>query len=233
MSFDKRASRAVLMPAEHQWPNDVDLWHIPIPTSGRVDTPYLNDEERRRASRYHNEMDRRRFAVTRSALRELLSVCTNMPAAALQFGTLARGRPILIDAEHVSFNVSHSGSAALVAISRSRTVGVDIERDNPRLDWRALTSLVCTVSELGELDAMPHYLQRRAFFRCWTAKEAILKALGLGITEGLQALTTHPGGNGEQQSSDNGDARFRESDSFRHVWLSNVPGYITCLAYRV
>lgn len=82
------------------------------------------------------------------------------------------------------FNVSHAGEFALLAISESAPVGVDIEHRDMTLDVRGLLP-----QTLSALEQQLPADQRVDFFECWTAKEAVLKALGLGVAEHLQRLS--------------------------------------------
>src|SRR5262249_58019127 len=83
-----------------------------------------------RAARFHFPRDRRRFTVARGVLREILSRYLGVPSAALKFRYSAYGKPALtdvVDNAGLRFNVSHSHEMALVAVTRGRAIGVDIE----------------------------------------------------------------------------------------------------------
>lgn len=92
-----------------------------------------------------------------------------------------RGRPWL---EGVSFSVSHSGSLGLIAIAEGvRPVGVDVERIRSDTDFRALAARFLHPDEAAAIGD-----DRDAFFRCWTRKEAVVKALGLGLAHPLDSF---------------------------------------------
>lgn len=232
------------------WPTDVDVWLLTmsmLPTAdaatspGLDGVPHLDAAERARAAAFRRPADRWRFALTRAALRERLAAQVDRPAAALRFVTEGNGRPVLADEggpAGLTFNVSHSGDRALLAISRRRRVGVDIEAMRAGFDWRELTSLVCTPDEVASLAAMDDASQYPAFLRCWTAKEAVLKALGLGIAEGLRAIGTAAAAEPPFTSSPRkpivhgDDARFAAARDLAYGWL-DVPGdYTACLAFE-
>jgi len=82
----------------------------------------------------------------------------------------------------VKFNVSHSAGLMLAAVTRNREVGIDVERVRPDVDWRELAGRFFAPAEVAALDARPPDDQLRAFFACWTRKEAYVKALGLGMS---------------------------------------------------
>ena len=220
------------MEAAGRWPPDVDVWHLAMPSAEtHVDGTLLSEDEHERAARYRQPMDRLRFAVSRVVLRELLGGRLGVEPAALRFTATKHGRPELSDFAHLSFNVSHSGAHALIAISDSRRVGIDIERVDPDLDWLELTELVCTTEEWNALIAQPAYLQRDSFFRLWTAKEAVMKAFGIGIAEGLRAISVNLAGNGIQCPVVADKLLFGNAQPLQYHWLEDVSGYMGCVAY--
>jgi 4'-phosphopantetheinyl transferase len=161
-------------------------------------------------ARYVRHADRVRFAVARSVLREILGERLACDPAQLGFATGAYGRPSLAAHPDVSFNVSHSGERVLIALSTVRTVGVDIELANPSVDWRPLIDLVCAPEEAR------HILGARDFYRCWTAKEALLKATGVGIGEGLKSIDL---------------ANARVPPTLGFTWLDELDGYAASVAF--
>jgi 4'-phosphopantetheinyl transferase len=191
----------------------------------------LDDVERARAHRYVRSEDQVRFAATRSALRELLGAHINVIPGKLVFAATARGRPELPDYPSLSFNVSHSGDAALIAISDQRVVGVDVESLDSLSDWRELAALVCTEEERCEVQAAPESRQHELFMRCWVAKEALLKALGVGIGEGLLGLRVDPTREGVQQPIVKEGARLADACGLHFHWLSDIDGHPGCIAY--
>jgi 4'-phosphopantetheinyl transferase len=225
--------------AEGTWPEDVEVWQVALdltrPLAGVHSLSFLSDDERARAMRYRRHADQVRFVATRSALRQLLAEAIGIDPARLRFELSDRGKPRLADPGRLSFNVSHAGERALIAFSPVREIGIDIEQVDVALDWRELSPLVCTAAERRVLDALPPALQRERLFRCWTAKEALLKALGLGISERLQALTidlSRPDETGASSPVVIEDAPFDDAATkLRFCWLDVDPGYLGCLAY--
>lgn len=213
-----------------RWPRDIAVWQVRLPAQADArDWPGLSADEHERAARFRLSADRVRFAVTRSRLRQLLAGYRNTPPAALRFTRNAWGRPELVDGDGLSFNVSHSQGQALIAVSARRRVGVDIEWIDPALDWQGLTGLLCTPGELQAIEGAPPDARRRAFFRCWTAKEALLKAQGRGLAAGLHSLDLAPGG--LQAQDPTGSCTPDGGDHLRYRWLEDVAGYAACLAY--
>jgi 4'-phosphopantetheinyl transferase len=153
------------------------------------DERLLSRAEWQRTQRLRCHADVVRAVATRAALRRLLSAHTGIAPDKLVFTQNDYGKPALENADGPVFNVSHSGHVALIALAPGGAVGVDIERCRPEAELAPLQGLVLSPSE--QLDhardgfAMP-------FMERWVVKEAVLKALGLGIADHLQALSVSP-----------------------------------------
>jgi 4'-phosphopantetheinyl transferase len=146
----------------------------------------LSPDERRRAARFRFERDRRRFQAARGALRELLAGYLGQQPERLGFVEGRHGKPELADiGSGLRFNVSHSGELALCALSLRRELGVDIEQLRELADADALARRFFSTEESAALEALPAAQRLAAFFRCWTRKEAYLKALGAGLLQPL------------------------------------------------
>jgi 4'-phosphopantetheinyl transferase len=126
----------------------------------------LSLEERERAARFRFDRDRNRFTVCRGTLRELLGVRRDQ-----RFVYGAYGKPMLAGSA-LRFNVSHSHGMAMIAISRGREVGCDIERIDPAFVDDKIPERFFSPCEVAALRALPEEKQCHAFFRCWTRKEA-------------------------------------------------------------
>jgi 4'-phosphopantetheinyl transferase len=83
---------------------------------------------------------------------------------------------------NITFNVSHSGSVALLAFGRGREVGIDVERIRRNFDPSAIARRFFSEYEQKELSAVSSQAKVEAFFRCWTRKEAYIKATGDGLS---------------------------------------------------
>ena len=153
---------------------------------------WLSDEERDRAARFRFDRDRDRYVVCRGNLREMLGERLGVAPAEIAFSYNAHGKP---ETRGVEFNVSHSGSRALIAISRARVVGVDIERMNRGFMHEQIPERFFSPGEVRALRALPEAGQVEAFFHCWTRKEAYVKARGLGLSlalDGFDVSLGHP-----------------------------------------
>jgi len=100
------------------------------------------------------------------------------------------GRPAL-DPAHggaLDFNWSHSGELALVALARGIAPGVDLEQRRTRANALEIAQRFFTAEEAAWLGTLDEAERRTAFLELWTAREAVLKALGRGLAFGLDRL---------------------------------------------
>jgi len=144
----------------------------------------LSPDEREQAHRFYFEKDRQRCVLARGLLRLLLGHCLGRSADQLHFEYNKFGKPSLVGTPHPSlqFNLSHSGDLVLVALSRGRALGVDIERMRMNV---AVTEIAARFFSAGECEALHTVVpaaRHEAFFACWTRKEAYLKARGDGLS---------------------------------------------------
>ena len=158
----------------------------------------LSDVERARAERFVFARDRRRFIVGRARLRHFLAsrLWTRPDRVELDYGP--RGKPRLAGGcadSDLRFNVSHCEDVALYAFSSGREVGVDVEAVRELRDADAVAARFFSARENEAYRALPPCDRPLAFFRCWTRKEAFIKALGDGLYFPLHAfdVTLAPG----------------------------------------
>ncbi len=143
----------------------------------------LSPDERTRALRYYRVADRVRFARARGVLRALLASHVDRDPSAIVFTQGAHGKPSAVQADEagVAFNVSHSGDYALIALTRGREVGVDVEAHREMSDAYDLADRFFSPPEAAALRAWDLAGRDAAFFACWSRKEAFAKATGFGI----------------------------------------------------
>lgn len=149
----------------------------------------LNAEELARANRFVHADVRRRFIMCRSRLRHLLAREMGIEAVAVRFRYEQWGKPQLQKpaVADLQFNASHSGDWGLIALARV-AVGVDLEVFNNRLEYRGVASQILAARERIAWEKLAPAAQATETLRLWVCKEALLKAMGLGIAEGLQQV---------------------------------------------
>ena len=149
----------------------------------------LSPDERARADRFRFAVHRQHFVAARGVLRCLLGHYAEMPPAQIQFQEGAHGKPALVAPDRVRFNVSHSGGLGLYAIANEREVGIDIEQHRAMDDLNGIAKHYFAPDELAELGKLLPENQNTAFFRCWSRKEAFVKAVGMGLSLPLDSFS--------------------------------------------
>lgn len=177
---------------------EIQVWRIALdvdPEQRHALAGLLSPEEEFRAQQYHFEVDRVRFTACRGWLRALLGRFLQVPAHTLTFTHGREGKPVLGDKTDLRFNVAHSQGLALAAFTRGREVGIDLEQVRPLQDAWKIVEQFFSPHERAVLEDLPADQQLEAFFRCWTRKEAVLKARGDGLSFPLDQLevTLRPG----------------------------------------
>jgi len=171
-------------------PGAVDVWRVALDLGGSAVerlAATLADDERARADRLRVPGGRGRFIAGRGALRAILGRYLGLPADRLAFRYGGRGKPAL-PGTGLEFNLTHSGGLALLAVTRGRAVGVDIEAARPMADADRLVERFFSPREVAAYRALPAAERPAAFFRCWTRKEAYMKATGLGLGQPLDGF---------------------------------------------
>lgn len=166
---------------------DVHVWLARLDGSPTPESS-LSAGERARARRFRAEADRHRFAASHAALRVILAGYLGCDPLALNFDLGPRGKPGL-PGSGIEFNLSHSGDLAVVAVTRGRRVGVDVERLRPTFERDGIVARFFSPSERAEFAALPDGLHLDAFFRVWTCKEAYIKAIGTGLATELDSFS--------------------------------------------
>ncbi len=149
----------------------------------------LSKEELARQARFIPQEVKRRFGVCRGKLRHLLAAMLEVQPAEVQFEYNATGKPRLASGHHSSleFNVSHSGDWGLFGFADGAPLGVDIELFQHKTNFEALAPQVLNTNERARLEQLLPEERNLAIMRAWVAKEAVLKAIGVGIGFGLHA----------------------------------------------
>jgi 4'-phosphopantetheinyl transferase len=168
--------------------NEVQLWRVDQEAIADEESRWqrvLSSDETARASRFHFPRDRQRFVASRALLRTILATYLAIEPTGVSFSYSKKEKPFLgptHKGSDVTFNVSHSGGIALLAFSRSRDIGVDVEQVRHDSDIDAIARRFFSTHEQNQLAALPGDEKFEAFFRCWTRKEAYIKATGEGLS---------------------------------------------------
>ena len=188
----------------------------------------LSDEERARAASFVFDIDRERYVRAHGFLRRRLGDFLGLSAKDVPIAVAPGGKPY-VEGHEASFNLSHSGSHAVVAIARHGDIGIDLETFDRDLEGQldGLARMCMTDDEQHALAATPADDRIARFLSYWTAKDARMKLTGEGMalepqTISLDLADGRPVGY-LQPLSPEADLRF--------ISLS-APGTICCLAVR-
>jgi len=213
--------------------NELHVWAIPLGAGNERYTTLLSAAEQDRAARFRVVDHRRRYAVSHGALRAILAGYLSADPQALQFGTSPRGKPSLLAPATklpamLHFNLSHSAQLALVAIGPCE-LGVDLEKVRHLESRREIASRHFSKCEFDALEALPAEERLPAFYRCWTRKEAYVKAIGTGLASALDVFDVSLGPLPEFLA-------FRQGTDAPSDWslfdVSPGPDYMGALAIR-
>jgi len=167
---------------------DIHLWHAdPHEQAVQLDQlqNLLSADELDRMRRFRFERDRHEFLFARSMLRTLLGAYLEIAGHSVRFAYADHGKPALAPPQSktgLQFNLSHTSGAVLLAVSLHRSIGADIERVREDFEVEEIAARFFSQAEKRALLSLPPDQRHEAFFRCWTRKEALLKAKGDGLS---------------------------------------------------
>ena len=208
----------------------MDLWRLrlnPPEQKRELLRPILNAEEITRADRFHFERDRRRFIAARAQLRLILGKYLAQDPQAITFSYGERGKPHV--AESVEFNISHSEELAIVAVAHERNLGVDVEAIRTMEDIEGISRRFFSARENVALFNIPVDEQSEAFFRCWTLKEAYIKAIGDGLAYPTESFDVSFG-RGERAELLRVEGKPDEASRWKLLQFSPAPNFIGAVA---
>jgi 4'-phosphopantetheinyl transferase len=174
--------------------NHVDVWLIqddqraPMQSLGKT----LSSAEQKRAARFKFDKDRRLYVTAHAGMRAILAKYLETDPLRLEFIEGQNGKPALAPDSFwrdIEFNLSHSHQTALLAVTLGCVVGVDIEYVKRDFEFADVAERFFTAREVAMLGKLPSALRRSAFFKCWTSKEAFLKAKGTGLSGELDEVS--------------------------------------------
>jgi 4'-phosphopantetheinyl transferase len=196
--------------------------------SSDADVSYLSEEEVERCLRFRFQRDRISFATSHRNTRIILAHYLGSPPADLAISPEEGGKPRLYGAgaKHLQFNISHCKDMGMIAVAWNMEVGIDVEQ--PRRVEPGVAERYFSAAELQQLSLLNESEYHSGFLRCWTRKEALLKAEGVGLRTPLDAFDV-------SLSRDNPRLlAIRPPAQFRHPWqlydISPPSTYIASLA---
>lgn len=188
-------------PGVREAPDGVTVWWWRGATTVlAADLALLDDSERQRLGRMRTPADAAEFVGNRASVRRVLAGLLDVEPERIRLGRRPcpgcgdgeHGPPTVLDPKAACWiSISHTSGCGMLAVA-AVPVGVDVERVRD-IRVRDLAPTVLTPSEARWLDGLlAGDAPRRAFLRCWTRKEAALKAVGVGVTVPLGLVETYP-----------------------------------------
>jgi len=161
----------------------------------------LSVDELTRQQRYVSEKSRHRELLTRVLVRTTLSRYEDVNVREWCFSVGEYGKPEIATSlpTDLRFNLSHAGDYIVVAVTRCRDIGVDVEYIHRKTNYMGIARRYFLAMEIADLSALSGESQRGRFYDYWTLKEAYLKGCGLG----LMGVGTQFGFHLNQESSAN------------------------------
>jgi 4'-phosphopantetheinyl transferase len=214
--------------------NDVHIWTMPAKASDAVVAQFervLGEDEAKRAARFRFRRLRDSFVITHGVLRHLIGGYLNLDPAKICFVYGDKGKPDVVSAGNLQFNLTHSDGMAAVAFTTGCQLGIDAEHIRPLADMEPIADRYFSVEEAAELMLLPEDEREPAFFRCWTRKEAYIKAIGDGLSCALDSFQVTLLPNMPPRLIHiGGDRIAAEMWSLHDLCLA--PDYAAALAYR-
>ena len=210
----------------------MEIWIVRLdvpPQSASGATKFLSPEERTRADAFRNEQAHRNYVISHAALRQILANHLKLNPAEIPFRTGTYGKPALAGsvAGRLEFNLTHSGSLALVALTTGAEVGVDVETVRPMPDALRIAERFFSAAESDALKELPVAEQAAAFLNLWTRKESLAKATGFGIANSLARFAV-TWGTQAAVTTIAGDTRQAAQWSLHS--FQPAPGYVAAVA---
>ena len=230
----------------HLWQIDLTQYPLEFPNSNQVQQ-LLSSKELKRCNRLVNEKLRMRFSLSHAWKRIIIARYLKSSPLELIFNTAKYGKPFLSSETPsyipaLKFNFSHSADRLLLAISNSNEIGVDVEFMNPEIEALELAERFFALTEFKQLKNLSDKEIIIPFYRIWTAKEAVIKALGKGLSYHLSSFGIQLTDNyipvgfqeaGEARASSRSGAyiQYVSSEWQQQSQSLKGDGYIQCLAH--
>jgi 4'-phosphopantetheinyl transferase len=214
--------------------NEVHIWTLrtsDLKAAAPIFERVLVTDEMERAQRFRFSHLRESFVIARGALRYLLGRYLDVPPSRITFVYGSKGKPALASVDNVQFNMTHSGTLAAVAITADCQIGIDVEQIRQLSDMEQIAERFFCPEETKEIMSVPPCERAHTFFRCWTLKEAYVKAVGDGLSVPLNGfqVTLQPDRPKRLVHVGN-DIAAAESWTLHELCLA--PDHAAALAYR-
>jgi len=149
----------------------------------------LSTREKKQSERFFTKNLSEKYIVTRAILRNILSQHLGIAPQDVEFVRNSYGKPFVRDTE-IEFNMSHSYNSVYYAIAHNFSVGIDVEFYNREKAIFNIAKSVFSEDELLFFLSLSNVKRQEFFFDTWTKKEAVIKAMGLGLAYPMEKVNT-------------------------------------------
>jgi 4'-phosphopantetheinyl transferase len=150
----------------------------------------LSFEEQCKANSFRNLNDQHRYITSHYLLRRILAAYLGCHTQDIKFRKNKYGKLYLLDKDNIYFNMSHTQDVVSFILSSKNEVGIDLEYIDSYFEWESIARNYLTPEELIYLESIPKVEKIKGFYHLWTRKEALLKAIGTGLS-GLDELNSN------------------------------------------
>jgi 4'-phosphopantetheinyl transferase len=212
----------------------VNIWTLDTRVSNDVTAQFeevLAPDESERAAQFRADHQRESYILARGVVRFLLGYYLAVDPRSIRFAYGPNGKAALVPPDSVQFNVTHSADMAAIALARGCDVGIDLEQIRPLKELEQIADRFLCAKEAAEINSLPPGEREKAFFSCWTRKEAYVKAIGAGLEKPLKSfrIAETAGSAGELELYDE-EGTSSEPWTIQDIHL--MPGWTGAVAYR-
>ncbi|OGT45838.1 MAG: hypothetical protein A3E83_00480 [Gammaproteobacteria bacterium RIFCSPHIGHO2_12_FULL_41_20] len=175
-------------------PGEIHVWSTILnihPVQEQQYLTLLSKDEITRANHFYFQTHKQRFIAAHGILRKLLSLYLNIKPQEVQFSYNQYGKPFLPATNHsiLQFNLAHSHEMAVFAFTKHHAIGIDIEKIEQK-NHLTLAKRFFSDEEYQYLSQLPHSEHTHCFYTIWARKEALIKAIGKGLSISLSSFST-------------------------------------------
>jgi 4'-phosphopantetheinyl transferase len=216
--------------------SSVDLWIIDLnqESADHDQETLLSADEKSRAARFVFPQHHLAYSRARCALRCIIARYLHCEPNTIRFIYNPYGKPLLTERDTISpffFNLSHSGSNALLVVSDIADVGTDIEQYRKDFATKEFARSTFSHQEYSALKTLDNREFASAFFRCWTRKESLIKAMGEGLSYSIKNFDVALDDVGSSLLMNIRDDQYT-IDDWKIIQPLQVPGYSTAVTIR-
>ncbi|MUH36570.1 4'-phosphopantetheinyl transferase superfamily protein [Zobellia amurskyensis] len=208
--------------------NEAHIWFFRTSELHELDyLEFLSQDELERRNRFKFEKDKKVYALARGLLRVLSGRYLKRDSAKVDFEYGEFGKPNYAHSTPLRFNLSHSGDSIVIAFTDIGEVGVDVECIKSNFDIAKIAEGFFSSDETSSLLVFPEEKRAKAFFNCWTRKEAFIKAKGAGLSFDLNSFSVSITDDNPKLLRTHWDSK--EKDSWKLFSFENLEGYCSAL----